>query len=153
VNLKTLDKEVDRSVIPENAEDHVGRAIKAVQKAHDAFQALQTSHNSTIPLSMLEASTALDKLMCKLSPLTGTAEGLAVSLTLTDRGALISSRTSLFDALKHDMEAMATRLRCMLHPNPAETPGALDTIECRDITDLVDRYDRSLSSVLTQHNV
>jgi hypothetical protein len=60
---------------------------------------------------------------------------------------------SLSDALVLDMDAIAERLRFMTPPDSEVIAGDLSDQECQDIAQMVDCYDRSVSSVLIQHNV
>jgi hypothetical protein len=128
----------------------VAWTMKAVRKAYDDLQALQTRYNSMIPLALLVASTALDKLSCNLNLVTGSAGALAMfrSFSLTETG--ISPAASLSDALVHDMEAIARHFRLMTPASPVETLGHLDKRECQDIAGMVDRYDRTVFSALVQ---
>jgi hypothetical protein len=128
----------------------VVRAMKAVRKAYDDLQALRTRHKSTIPLTLLVASTALDKLSCNLNLVAGSTEALAVYRSFSLKETSISPGTSLADALVRDMEAMARHFRLMTPSNSMETSGHLDERECRDIAGMVDRYDRTVFSVLVQ---
>jgi hypothetical protein len=133
-----------------NGHSDVARAMKAVRKAYDDLQALRTRHNSTIPLTLLVASTALDKLSCNLNLVAGSAEALAVFRSFSPEETSISPGTSLSDTLVHDMEAMARHFRLMTPASSVETSGDLDERECQDIAEMVDRYDRTVFSVLVQ---
>jgi hypothetical protein len=133
-----------------NEDAQVTRATKAVRTAYDDLQALQTSHNSMIPLSLLVASTALDKLSCNLNLVAGSAEALAIFCSFSLKQTSVSPETLLSDALVHDMEAIARHFRLMTPATPLEMSSALDEEECGDIAGMVDRYDRTVFSVLVQ---
>jgi hypothetical protein len=139
--------------MPETEKAEVIRAIKAVQSAYDDLQALRTSRHALVPLSLLVASTALDKLSRNLDLLASSAEALAVFNVFSVAEPGVSIRTSLSNALVHDMETIAKHLRSMIPQDPAGTPDDLDDQKCRDVADMVDRYDRTIFSVLTRYNV
>jgi hypothetical protein len=138
--------------------------MKAVRKAYDDLQALLTSHGLTIPLPLhvaasddlvplVVAGTALDKLSCNLNLVAGSAEALAMFRSFSLKETSISPETSLSDALLHDMEAIARHFRLMTPTSPVKTSGDLDERECRDIAGMVDRYDRTVFSVLVQRTM
>jgi hypothetical protein len=133
-----------------NGHADVAKAMQAVRKAYDDLQALRTRHNSTIPLALRVASTALDKLSCNLNLVAESAEALAVFRSFSPGETSISPGTSLSDTLVHDMEAMARHFRLMTPASPVETSGDLDERECQDIAGMVDRYDRTVFSVLVK---
>jgi hypothetical protein len=130
----------------------IKNAIKAVRKAYDDLQALRTSPNLMIPLSLLVANTALKRLLCGLNLLAESSDARtqfdAVALGATS----ITARTWLSDALVHDIQAIARHFRCMTPTDPAEIMLTLNELECRNIAEMVDRYDRTIFSALIQHN-
>jgi hypothetical protein len=135
----------------EHEEEDVARAIRAVRAAYDDLQALRSSRHSKIPTSLSNASRALDKLCCNLNLLTAT-EALSIYRAFTLKEANCSVETSLSDALVRDMEAIATHFRFMKPVDSTEALSDLNEQECRNIEDLVVRYDTTVFSVLTQHN-
>jgi hypothetical protein len=135
----------------DHGEEDVARAMRAVQTAYDDFQALRASRPSKTPTSLSNAGRALDKLRCNLN-LLNTTEALSIFRGFTLKEANNSVEIPLSDALVHDMEAIASHFRFMNPVDSAETPGDLNEQECRNIEDLVIRYDITVFSVLTQHN-
>jgi hypothetical protein len=136
-----------------NEDVDVAKAMKAVRKAYDDLQALRTSRNSMIPLSLLVASTALDKLLCNLNLVADSTEALAIFCAFSLKETSIPFGTLLSGALVHDMEAMARHFRLMTPANPLEIMDDFDEGECRDIAGMVNRYDRTVFSVLVQRPV
>jgi hypothetical protein len=131
--------------------EDVVRAMRAVRSAYDDLQALRESRHSKISTSLSNAGRALDKLSCNLNLLTAT-EALSTFRGFTLKEASNSIEISLSDALVRDMNAIATHFRFMKPMDSTETPGDLNEQECRNIEDLVVRYDITVFSVLTQHN-
>jgi hypothetical protein len=133
----------------DDARLEVERAMRAVRKAYDDLQALRTSRDSMVSLSLLAANTGLDKLSCNLNLLVSSVEAL------TGFGActLVSTGTSLSNALVHDMEAVARRFESMMPTGSAEELSDMHEQECKDIAEMVDGYDRTIFSVLIQRNV
>jgi hypothetical protein len=132
-------------------EEDITRAKKAVRAAYDDLQELRASRDSKIPLSLSNASAALDKLSCNLDLLTY-PEALTIFRAFTLKSPNGSIETALSDALERDMEAVATHFKFMKPMGPTETPDDLNEQECRNIEDLVVRYDIIVFSVLTRHN-
>jgi hypothetical protein len=125
---------------------------KAVRGAYDGLRALRNSR-SNIPLPLLVASNALDKLSSDLNLLASSEEALTIFCSFSVKVTSSSTGTLLSDALVQDMEAISTHLRLMIPSVSAGTPGQLKEDECQDIVDMVDRYDRTVCSVLTRHNM
>jgi hypothetical protein len=136
-----------------NEDAEVARAAKAVQKAYDDLQVLRTSRKLMVPLSLLVASTALDKLRCNLNLVAGSAEALAIFCSFSLKQTSISPKTLLSDALVHDMTAIALHFRLMVPASLLEISGNLDEGECQNIAGMVDRYDRTVFSVLVQRTM
>jgi hypothetical protein len=134
-----------------DVEAMIVRSMKAVQKAHNALRALRTSRS--IPLTLSAAESALDKLLNNLSSLTTSPDALASSRAFDTFSVTLPTGITLSDALVLDMEGIAERLRFMSPPDSKMIVGDLDEHECRDIAVMVECYDRSVSSVLIQHNV
>jgi hypothetical protein len=132
-------------------EEDVARAMKAVRAAYNDLQALRASHSSKIPTSLSNAGRALDKLSCNLNLLTA-SEALSIFRGFTLKEANDFVEITLSDALVRDMEAIATHFRFMKPFGSADTPGDLSEQLCRNIEDLVVRYDITVFSVLTRHN-
>jgi hypothetical protein len=135
-----------------NGDADIKSAIEAVQKAYDDLQALRTSPNLKIPLSLLVASTALERLLCGLNLLAESLDARthfdAVALEATS----ITARTWLSDALVHDIQTIARHFRCMTPTDPTDTDDTLNPLECRNIAEMVDRYDRTMFSALIQRD-
>jgi hypothetical protein len=125
--------------------------MKAVQAAHDALQSLRTSRS--IPRALSTAESTLDKILNNLSSLATYPEALVSSRAFDALSVIMPVGISLSDALVLDMEATAGRLRFMTPPDSSMIMGDLDDQECRNIAKMAECYDRSVSSVLVQHNV
>jgi hypothetical protein len=129
-------------------EDDVPRAMRAVQTAYDALQALRASHHSNIPSSLSDAEKAMDKLSGKLSVLNDSPEALSIFCEYTVKEASNSVGTSLSDAIVHDMEAMATYFRAMKPVGPTDD---WDEQKYRSIKAIIDRYKMIVSTVLSKY--
>jgi hypothetical protein len=125
--------------------------MKAVQATYDALRSLRTSRS--IPRTLLTAESTLDKILNNLSSLATSSEALASSRAFDALSVTMPVGISLSDALILDMEATAGRLRFMTSPDSSIIVGDLDDQESRNIAEMVECYDRSVSSVLVQHNV
>jgi hypothetical protein len=136
----------------ENREGQVMKVTKAVRGAYDDLRALRASHPN-IPLSLLVANNALDKLSSDLNLLATSEEALAIFCAFSVKDTSNSTGTMLSDALVHDMEAIATHLKSMMPSASAGTRGELEEQECLDIANMVDRYDRAVCSVLMRHSM
>jgi hypothetical protein len=137
----------------DDEEADVLRAKNTVRTAYDNLQALKKSRGSTIPSSLSKAGVALDQLSRNLDLLTASSEALSIFRGYVLRGTSVSSGTSLSDAIVDDMQAIATYFRFMKPISPSEMLGNLNEQQCRDIEDMVDRYERIVHSVLSQHNM
>jgi hypothetical protein len=126
----------------------VGRSMKAVQGAHEALRSLRT-----IPLALTATRSALDKLLNNLDSLATSPEALAMSRAFHTFSVTMRAGISLSDALVLDMEAIAKHLRFMTPSDSEVIVGDLSDQECQDIAEIVDCYNRSVSSVLIQHSV
>jgi hypothetical protein len=129
----------------------IKRSIEAVRKAHDALRTLRT--NRSIPQALSGAGSALDKLFNTLSSLATSPEVLASGRASDIFSVTMPSGISLSDALLLDMDAIAGRLRFMTPPDSSMIVGDLDDQDCRDITEMAECYDRSVASVLIQHDM
>jgi hypothetical protein len=136
----------------ESVEDDVGRALNAVRTAHDHLKELRSSRHSAIPSSLAKADAALDKLSCNLNLLTGSPKALSVFQSSTLIEASTSTTTSLSQALVDDMRVIGTHLTSMKSLG-SEKILDLNDQECENMAELADRYDRTIFSVLTEHNV
>jgi hypothetical protein len=141
------------AVMSDDEEADVLRAKNTVRTAYDNLQALKKSRGSTIPSSLSKAGVALDQLSRNLDLLTASSEALSIFRGYVLRGTSVSSGTSLSDAIVDDMQAIATYFRFMKPISPSEMLGNLNEQQCRDIEDMVDRYERIVHSVLSQHNM
>jgi hypothetical protein len=139
------------ALMSNHEEEDVTIAKKAVRAAYDDLQELRASRHSKFPPSLLNASTALDKISCNLSLMTS-PEALTVFRGFVLKEPNSSIEIALCDALVRDMEAVATHFRFMKPMGFKETMDDLNEQECRNIEDLVIRYDIIIFSVLTRHN-
>jgi hypothetical protein len=133
--------------------EDVATAMKAVRIAHNDLKELRTSRHSIMPLSLSKADVALDKLSCNLHLLTGSSEALSIFCEFNLGETSSSAAISLSQALVHDMEAIAAHFRLMKPIGSDTILGDLNNQECENIAELVDRYDRTIFSALTKHNV
>jgi hypothetical protein len=136
------------AVISDHEEQDVARVMRAVRTAYDDLQALRASRHSTIPSSLSDAEKALDKLCGKLNVLSDSPEAFSIFREYTVKQASNSVRTSLSDAIVHDMKAMATYFRAM---KPVGLKNDLDKGKCRSIKAIVDRYKTIVSTVLNKY--
>jgi hypothetical protein len=128
------------------------KVAKAVRGAYYNLCALRDSRPN-IPLSLLVASNTLDKLSSDLNLLDSSEEALAIFCTFSVNDTSNSTGTLLSDALVHDMGAIGTHLKSMVPSTCAAASEGLNEQECQDIADMVDRYDRTVYSVLTRHSM
>jgi hypothetical protein len=128
---------------------------QAVQKAHNTFLALQTvvgDRQAPMPMPLLFAGTALDKLLMTLDFVCNSTSDVNYALLYSVFDARVGTDIQLSHAILHDMKAVAERLSLMAPSNLAEpmmTPGDQD---CQNIANVVDRYDRAISTILIHYN-
>jgi hypothetical protein len=104
-------------------------------------------------MSLLVAGSALDKLMYHLDLLATSTAALSSNYVRTLFETRITVDVKLSDAITRDMDAVASCLRLM---TPSKSSGLVMVMEehqCRDVADMVDRYDRTISSTLIHYNV
>jgi hypothetical protein len=139
------------AVTSEHEEEDVARAVRAVRAAYDALQALRESRHCKIPLSLSNASAALNRVFGDLELLTKSAEALSIFRVYIVKEASNSVGTSLSDAIVDDMEATARYFRTMKPVGPSAISGGLDKQKCWNIKEMVDQYEMVVSMVLGKH--
>jgi hypothetical protein len=137
----------------DSKEDPIMKVRKVVGGACNDLQALQDSHRPNIPPSLRMVYNSLDQLSFDLRKLADfdSDEALAIFCASAVKATDTSTETLLPDALVHDIEAMAMRLKSMMPSTSVGTPGELKEHECQDIADMVNRYDRMICSVIERH--
>jgi hypothetical protein len=126
---------------------------KAVRKAHDDFQALQMAVGRASMLTpLLFAGTALDRLLMTLDLISSSTSNFKNDLLYRVFDAGVGADIQLSHAIMRDMTTVAEHLR---HMTPSTSPNAMMPMEehhCQNIANMVDRYDRAISSLLIHHN-
>jgi hypothetical protein len=126
---------------------------KAVRKAHDDFQALQMAVGRASMLTpLLFAGTALDRLLMTIDLISSSTSNFKNDLLYRVFDAGVGADIQLSHAIMRDMTTVAEHLR---HMTPSTSPNAMMPMEehhCQNIANMVDRYDRAISSLLIHHN-
>jgi hypothetical protein len=137
----------------QDAESMVEPIRQAVRKAHNSFQALQTAvGRASMLMPLLFAGTALDRLLMTLDLLASSTSDFNNDLLYRVFDARVGADIQLSHAIVRDMTAVAERIRLMTPVNSTELMTTMEGHECQSIADMVDRYDRAISSVLIHHN-
>jgi hypothetical protein len=104
-------------------------------------------------MSLLVAGSALDKLMYHLDLLATSTAALSSNYVRDLFEIRMAADVKLSDAITRDMDAVASCLRLMMPSDSSEPVMAMEEHQCRDVADMVDRYDRMISSTLIHYNV
>jgi hypothetical protein len=132
----------------------VAKVREAVRGAHDNFRSLYTAvDRRSIPVSLLLAGTTLDKLTQNLDLLSTSTFALSSNYVKLVFELRMTADAKLSDAITDDMDALASRLRLMTPLDSSEQVMAMKEDQCRDIAEMADRYDRTISSILIHHNM
>jgi hypothetical protein len=144
---------ISTSMSQDHLETIIKRARLAVGAAHDEFQALYAAaHKNTIPSSLVSAGADLDQLSINLALLVRNTSALISSGHVSELfQTRVSSGVTLSHAIVHDMSAIANQLRSMRTLGSSEPLSTVYHHQCRDIEEMVKRYDRIMSSVLHHH--
>jgi hypothetical protein len=137
----------------QDAESVVEPIRKAVRKAHNDFQALQTAvGRASMLMPLLFAGTALDRLLMNLDLLASSTSNLKNDLLYRVFDARVGTDIQLSHAIMRDMTTVAEHLR---HMTPSTSQTAMMPMEehhCQHIADMVDRYEKAISSLVIYHN-
>jgi low affinity Fe/Cu permease len=126
---------------------------QVVRKAHDDFQALQTAvGRASMLMPLLVAGIALDKLLMTLDLLASSTSNFNNDLLYSVFDACVGTDIQLSHAIMRDVTAVAERLRLMTPTTSKDPMVTMEEHECQKIADMIDRYDKAISSVLVHHN-
>jgi hypothetical protein len=132
----------------------LAKVIEAVRGAHNNFRSLYAAvDKGSIPVSLEVAGSALDKLMQNLDLLAGSTSALTSDYVRELFDTPMAADVKFSDAITHDMDAVASCLRLMMPSRSSEPVMAIEEHQCRDVTEMVERYDRTISSALIHHDV
>jgi hypothetical protein len=127
-------------------------AMKAARAAHNNFKALYTTLEGSMPVSLWAAGTALDKLSTNLGMLAGSTTALSCGLTRSVFQTCVADGVNFSHAIVHDMSAISKRLRLMMPLTSSNSVMSMDEHECRNIAEMVNRYERTISAVMNYLN-
>jgi hypothetical protein len=131
----------------------LGKVREAVRGAHNDFRSLCAAvDEGSIPVSLLVAGSTLDKLTHNLDLLARSMSALTSDNVRELFDTHMTADVKLSDAITHDMDAVASCLRLMMPLNSSKPVMAMEEHQCRDVADMVDRYDLTISSALIHHN-
>jgi hypothetical protein len=130
------------------------RVREAVREAHIDFRSLCAAVNrDSIPASLSVAGSALDKLTQHLDLIATSTAALSSNYVRELFGTRMTADVKFSDAIMRDMDAVASCLRLMMPLDSSKTVMAIEERQCRDVAEMVDRYDRIISSALIHHNM
>jgi hypothetical protein len=130
------------------------KVIEAVRGAHNDFRALYvTVDRNSIPVSLEVAGTAFEKLTQNLDLLARSTSALASDHVRELFDTRMTADVKFSDAITHDMDAVASCLRLMMPSDSTKPVMAMKEHQCRDVAEMVDRYDRTISSTLIHHSL
>jgi hypothetical protein len=131
----------------------VDRASKAARSAHNDFRALYLAVGSaSIDPSLADVGADLDKLSITLGLLSKSAPALSSELAYVVFESRMSADVKLSRAIVHDLSTIAGRLRAMTPSSSSESKEIMNEHECREISEIVKRYDRAVCAVLRYHD-
>jgi hypothetical protein len=132
----------------------VAKIREAVRGAHANFRSLyEAADRDSIPVSLLLAGSTLDKLTYNLDLLATSSAALSSNYVRALFDTRMAADVKLSDAITRDMDVVASCLRLMMPSNSSEPVMIMEEHQCRNVADMVDRYDRTISSTLIQYNV
>jgi hypothetical protein len=130
----------------------VDRSSKAARSAHNDFRALYLAVGSdSIAPSLAGVGADLDKLSITLDLLSKSAPALSSELAHNVFDTRMSADVKLPRAIVHDLDTIAGRLRSMTPSSSSEPEEIMREHECREVSEMVKRYDRAVSTVLRHH--
>jgi hypothetical protein len=127
----------------------VDRSSKAARSAHNNFRALYLAVGSdSIAPSLAGVGANLDKLSITLDLLSKSAPALSSELAHDVFETRMSADVKLSRAIVHDLNTVAGRLQSMTPSSSSEPAEIMHEHECREVSEMVQRYDRAISAVL-----
>jgi hypothetical protein len=137
----------------QNLDNLANRASKAARSAHNDYRALYLAVGSaSIAPSLTGVGGDLDKLAITLDLLSKSAPALSSELAHNMFESRMSADTKLSRAIVQDLNTIAGRLRSMTPSNSSEPAEIMHEHECREVSEMVKRYDRAVSAVLRDHD-
>jgi hypothetical protein len=131
----------------------VDRASKVSRSAHNDFRALYLAVGSdSIAPSLAGVGADLDKLSITLDLLCKSAPALSSELAHDIFETRMSADVKLSRAIVHDLNTIAGRLQSMTPSSSSEPENIMHEHECREISEMVQRYDRAVSAILRHHD-
>jgi hypothetical protein len=149
-----------RSAMSQSLKILVDRSSKAARSAHNNFRALYLAVGSDsiapslagVGADLDKLSITLDKLSITLDLLSKSAPALSSELAHDIFQTRMSADAKLSRAIVHDLNTIAGRLRSMTPSSSSEPEEIMHEHECREISEMVKRYDRAISAVLREHD-
>jgi hypothetical protein len=136
-------------MMSENLAFVIERVREAVHGAQNEFRSLYaTVDKGSIPMSLSVAGTGLESLAGNMELLAGSTAALSSDFVRALFDTCMTVDVKLSDAITNDMHAVASRLRLMMPSDSSEPLIAIEEYQCRDIADMVDRYNRTISFTL-----
>jgi hypothetical protein len=131
----------------------VDRASKAAQSAHNDYRALYLAVGSaSIAPSLAEVGADLDQLSITLDLLSKSTPALSSELAHDVFESRMSADVKLSHAIVQDLNTIAGRLRSVTPSSSSEPEKIMHDHECREISEMVKRYDRAVSAILRHHD-
>jgi hypothetical protein len=131
----------------------VDRASKAARSAHHNFRALYLAVGSdSIAPSLAGVGADLDKLSITLDLLSKAASALSSEFAHDVFETRMSADVKLSRAIVHDLNTIAGRLQSMTPSSSSEPEKIMHEHECREISEIIKRYNRTVSAVLHHHD-
>jgi hypothetical protein len=132
----------------------VAQVREAVRGAENNFRSLYaTVDKGSIPMSLSVAGNALDKLAQNLDLLAGSTGALSSDFVREMFDTHMTTNVKLSNAITDDMHAIASRLQLMMPLDSSEPVMTMKEHQCCDVAEIVDRYDRTISSTLIHYNL
>jgi hypothetical protein len=131
----------------------VDRASKASRSAHNEYRALYLAVGSAfIAPSLAGVGADLDNLSITLDLLSKSASALSSEFVHDVFESRMSADVKFSRAIVHDLNTIAGRLRFMMPSSSSRPAEIMHEDECREISEMVKRYDRAVSAVLRHHD-
>jgi hypothetical protein len=143
-----------RSAMSRDLAIFVDRASKAARSAHNDYQALYLAVGSaSIAPSLVDVGADLDSLSITLELLSKSTAALSSKLARDVFESRMSADVKLSRAIVLDLNTTAARLRSMTPSTSSEPEEIMHEHDCRDVSEMVKRYDRAVSVVLRHHDM
>jgi hypothetical protein len=134
-------------------ENMVDRASKAARSAHNEYRALYLAIGSaSITPSLVGVGADLDSLSITLELLSKSAPALSSKLAHDVFESRMSIDVKLSRAIVVDLNTTAARLRSMTPSTSSEPEAIMHEHDCREVSEMVKRYDKAVSVVLRYHD-